>query len=434
MLNLFAKFVFRHLLRLVDNPRHLFFCGEPVFALSGYRWNRCMTPTNLALIRLDRLGDVVLSSHMVAGLRRAWPKSRITLIVRESLVDLARLCPDVDEVIGVPVDEWGMLFDPETGKYGGWKRQLTKWLKICHAVGIWKRRFDVAITPRWDTDYYGAILLAYLSGASQRWGVTERATSKKARLNWGFDRLLTQIVAGEIVLHEFLLNESFLQQLNLPSDGGGKLVSWVVPSDQEKAVEIMRAAGVRRSKKTIIVCLGANSAPRRMWPVESYAQLCRAVFNPELVQFVTVGTAAEQSLGRQFKALVGDIVINLEGDIPLGLLPATVALGALYIGSDTGTMHLASAAGVPVFEVSCHPMDGDAYWAESPLRFGPWAVPHRVVQPEHATAPCQGHCDAGTAHCILAVSVERAAEALQSLLLELGLTELANAREAKMLP
>jgi ADP-heptose:LPS heptosyltransferase len=56
-------------------------------------------------------------------------------------------------------------------------------------------------------------------------------------------------------------------------------------------------------------------------------------------------------------------VINLEGDIPLGLLPATVALGALYIGSDTGTMHLASAAGVPVFEVSCHPMDGDAYWA-----------------------------------------------------------------------
>jgi hypothetical protein len=57
-----------------------------------------------------------------------------------------------------------------------------------------------------------------------------------------------------------------------------------------------------------------------------------------------------------------------------------------------------------------------------------------VVQPEHATAPCLGHCDSGLAHWLLGVSVERAAAVLQSLLLELPRTEVINARAFQTLP
>jgi len=111
-----VKFIARKLLDRVDNPRKLRRVGELCFWLAGFRRrvNRSLPPENIVVIKLDRLGDVVLSAQLLAGLRRAWPQTRITLLVRESLLDLARLCPDVDEAIGVPVDEWLMLFDPKT--------------------------------------------------------------------------------------------------------------------------------------------------------------------------------------------------------------------------------------------------------------------------------------------------------------------------------
>jgi ADP-heptose:LPS heptosyltransferase len=422
VLKSFAKSVTRNLLRCVDNPKRLRRLGELLFRLTGFRnlASQSGTPANVAVFKLDRLGDVVLCSQMLAGLRRAWPESRITLFVRESLVELARLCPDVDEVVGVPVDERTMLFDPDSGEYGSWKRQLVKWLIYCHRGKLRKRRFDVALVLRWDTDYYGAIPLAYLIGAPKRWGVTEIATARKAVSNRGFDQLLTNVVKGESVRHEFLLNESFLLALGLKSHGDRKLVSWVVEADRKKAADIMAAAGVVSSKLTVVLCMGAGWKSR-MWPVESYAKLCGTVFDSEKVQLVTFGTAAEKGLGLQLRKMLGNTVINLEGKLPLSLLPAAVSLGVLYIGSDTGTMHLAVAAGLPVFEISCHPLDGEPYWGESPLRFGPWGVTNRIVQPEKAAAPCKKYCASGESHCILAVSIEKAAVGLRSLLEETGM-------------
>jgi ADP-heptose:LPS heptosyltransferase len=430
-LKFFAKFVARNLLRLVDDPKKLRRFGEPLFWLMGFRRNAnsSQIPVNVAVIKLDRLGDVVLCSQMLAGLRRAWPKTRITLFVRESLVDLARLCPDVDEVIGVPVDE-GALF---SGKHNVWRELLAKWLQYCNHGGLWKRRFDMVLVPRWEEDLYGAISLAYVIGAPRRWGVTETATPGKAIINRGFDQLLTHVIKGQSVRHEFLLNESFLHALGIQSPDHQKLTPWFKKADQEKAARIMAQAGVISFKKTIVVCMGAGGV-YKMWPVESYARLCRTVFDFEIIQLVTFGTAAESCLGLRLKNILGDVVINLEGKLPLSLLPAAVSLGALYIGSDTGTKHLAVAAGLPVFEICCHPLDGEPYQAESPLRFGPWAVPNRVVQPAKATAPCEKYCASGKSHCILGVSIEQATGALRSLLEETGLQAVCRSGTFDLLP
>lgn len=419
-----AKFIARNLLRWVDNPRKLHFFGEPLFRLAGFRkrMSRTETPVNVAVIKLDRMGDVMLCSRFLAGLRQSWPAARITFFVRESLVDLAHCCPDVDEVIGVPVDEGTMMFIPQNERYNVWNQQLVKWLKFCRHGSIWRKRFDAALVPRWDTDYYGAVPLAYLIGASQRWGVAEAVTPAKAVSNYGFDRLLTHVVEGKGAQHEALLNESFLQALGIQPVGDQTLKPWIVRADQAKAGEIMAAAGVVAFKKTLVVCMGAG-LPSRMWPVERYARLFSAALNFEKVQLVTLGTLGEKNLGRCLKKTLGDAVVNLEGKLPLGLLPAAVSLGKLYIGSDTGTKHLAVAAGLPVFEINCHPLDGNPHLAESPVRFGPWAVPGRVIQPEHATAPCKESCVFREAHCILGISDERLEDALRSFLREIGMND-----------
>jgi ADP-heptose:LPS heptosyltransferase len=417
----FLKNVVRKLLRAIDDPKKLQSFAEPLFWILGYRGsvNRSRIPASVAVIKLDRMGDVVLCSRFLAELRLAWPKSRVTLLVRESLVDLARLCPDVDEVIGVPVQEGKMIFDPLSQTYCFWGRQLLAWFKVCHRTGLWRRRFDVVLVPRWGIDYYGAILLAYLTGARKRWGVTEMANGSKAVENHGFDQLLTQVIEGKSEQHEFLLNQAFLKALGLSSSGKMALVSWVTGDSRKRAVDLLSALGVNVAKPFIVLCMGAGQ-PSKMWPAQRYADLCRKVFNPETVQLVTFGALEEKRLGLQLKEKSGDVVINLEGKVPLELLPATVSLGALYIGSDTGIMHLAAAAGLPVLAISGHPLDGDPLWPESPLRFGPYGVASGFVQPKTAAVPCTRYCVSEKPHCILNVSVEQAATALNLLLDENG--------------
>jgi hypothetical protein len=88
----------------------------------------------------------------------------------------------------------------------------------------------------------------------------------------------------------------------------------------------------------------------------------------------------------------------------------------MFCGNDAGPMHLAAAAGIPVLEVSCHPRGGDDLHPNSPWRFAPWGVPHRILQPEIHLDECDIGCQASVPHCILEVSVDSVIRAMASLL------------------
>jgi ADP-heptose:LPS heptosyltransferase len=414
---------------LLGAPASLRWIGELLFRMAGFRRpQRAGTlPARIALVKLDRLGDLVLLSHFLAELREAFPRTRITLLVRQQLVDLARLCPSVDEVVGVPVVEGRMIIEARSGRRVQWFRQLARWLLFCFRAGIWKSRFDVVIVPRCDIDYYGAVPLAYLTGAPIRWGYSERASEVKACLNQGFDQLLAPAVAGLSDRHEFELNEALLRALGVSLRGPRHLLPWIGESERQEAREILQRQGVNVDEPMMVVCLGAGSA-NKMWPVESYATLLRQVVDLDRIQLATFGAMHERKLGLRLRELLGPSVINLEGHLPLRCLPAAVAQGTFYLGSDTGTMHLAAAGRLPVFAVYCHPRAADPLWAESPRRFGPWDVPHRVVQPAQLRAPCSGHCTVAAPHCILGVSAAEAAEALRGWLAEIGRPELCRPR------
>lgn len=408
--------VVRRTLRLADSPAKLFARGEALFRLAGFRERRQAArrlPARIAILRLDRMGDLALCSSLLADVRRIWPGARITLIVREQLAELARLCPSVDHVVGVPVEEGVMVSDPASGNYGRWSEQTFRWLEACWRGGLWRCRFDLALIPRWGQDLYGAVALAYLTGAKERWGVSESVGPEKGVLNRDFDRLLTRAVAGPCDRHEVLLNQAFLRGLDLDA-ASPRLVAWVNPESRERAASLLAFAGVDLARPVIALCMGAGHR-HRMWPVERYAGLSRSVFDLDRVQIVAIGNGEEARLGQRLRALLGAAVIPMEGKVPLDLLPAALERCSLYVGSNTGIMHLAAAADLPVLAIVCHPQDGDAFHADGPLRFGPWGVPSRIVQPQTPTAPCTRHCMADEPHCILGVSVDQAVSELRSL-------------------
>jgi ADP-heptose:LPS heptosyltransferase len=87
----------------------------------------------------------------------------------------------------------------------------------------------------------------------------------------------------------------------------------------------------------------------------------------------------------------------------------------LYVGNDTGTMHLAAAAGCSCVEISPHPMDGDPGVGTSPVRFAPHGVPAIVLRPSTGLGACNRQCTAGGPHCIDVITVDDVWEAAQQL-------------------
>lgn len=403
-----GKSVARRVLYWLTSPGVTRGIGEPFFWLLGLRgMSRDLDLSRVKrvlVVRLDEIGDVVLTTPFLRELRRNLPDAWITLVVKPAVYNLVELCPYVNEVL---------TYNWNTNRHLGPLQRHWRALKLAKQR-LWRRRFNLAIVPRWDADYYHATFLAYFSGAPWRVGYSENVNDRKQRLNGGFDRLLTRVLNDNTVKHEVEYNLDVIRFL------GGRakeqrLELWLGEEDETFAEQVLKSVGVRDGDLLIAFAPGAG-APKRMWLVYNFTALGAWLKKEYDARIVVVGGPGEEHLGQELQRQLGDRVINVVGKTTLRQTAALLKRCNLFVGNDAGPMHLAAAAGVPVVEISCHPLNGSPLHPNSPKRFGPWGVPYVVLQPEKPLAPCSEACDAAQAHCILGITVEQVKEALMELL------------------
>ena len=384
--------------------------GEGLFWLMRRRTTRARPPylsdvRRLLLVRLDKLGDVVLTTPFLREIRRNLPDALITLVVRPMCFELVERCPYVNRVL---------VFDCHAGRdRGAQTRRRVQMMRMARSE-LWPRHFDLAIVPRWDTDLYDASFLAYWSGASWRAGFSESTTLPKKHQNAGFDRLFTQVFSGEARQHEVEHNLDVIRFLGgtVESD---RLEVWTSPEDDAFAAAALKAVGGTSGPHVIAFGVGAGE-PKNVWPLAHFGQLGSRLKATVGARIVVVGGPGEEPLGRELQRQLGTHVLNLTGAATLRQTAAVLRSCNLFVGNDSGQMHLAAAAGIPVVGVSCHPLDGSPIHEKSPARFGTWRVPSVGVQPETARNPCSEACTADAAHCILNVSVQEVEKAVKTLL------------------
>ena len=144
---------------------------------------------NILVVKPDEIGDFVLCTPFLRGLRASAPRASIGLVTSAAVADLARACPHVDYVMG-PQDS--ALFHSALAGHG----------------------FDLAVVPRLDFDRYGAAVVARQSRAARVFGFSERCTPLKAQHNRGFDRrYYTDVLARDLAAHEVEHNLALLQHM-----------------------------------------------------------------------------------------------------------------------------------------------------------------------------------------------------------------------------
>ena len=308
---------------------------------------------------MDALGDTVLTLPLLQSLRNRWPSASITYAAVPTAVTLLEDDPRVNHLLPVSYHQ-------------GSFHRISDWRQTCKALG--GEDFDLAVLPRWDQDDYGCAAQSYLLGS--RWIVGHRQQGRADPMTVGAwtDHLLTHpvdVADGHEVERSFRL----LHAIGVP------VATMIAPIQITATVESQITQwlddhGVSQTDTLIALGVGAGET-KRIWPVEAFAGLAQQLASARR-KVVVVGGPMDRDAGA-FLAKHG----CLDGTVLPSLKHSAALLNraALFVGNDSGPMHLAAAQGVPVVEISSHPIGGSVSHPHAPERFAPWNVPKVILRP-----------------------------------------------------
>jgi len=393
----------------LTKPRVAIAVGEVLFRTFGYRRVSEFTlekVKRVLIVRVDQIGDAVLFTPLVRELRRALPDATITLVVNTSARELFENCPYVDRVYG---------YDWRTEERFPILRRHWRALKLA-ATSLWKEKFDLALSPRLDADLYHGHFITYFSGAAIRFAYKQREVIPSSN---DINQLMTHVLSStKPILHEVERNLEFLSLLGVKT-ADSDLEIWIENSDRAEAERMLSGFDIHNGDLIVAIAPGAGE-PKKIWPIENFVALVAWLVSKYDLKVLVLGNQADHVLGERLVNVNSKPVYNVAGSAGLCTSAALLDKCTLLIGNDSGPIHLAAARSIPVIDISAHPMTGPENHPMSPMRFGPWRIPHKMVRPGSPTPPCAGRCRARYAHCICAISVNSVIQCVEDLLSQIG--------------
>ena len=410
MLN-FINSIYLRIFNYLTSPQVALFLGEPFFRLRGLRKRERLTSLSdlrhILVVRLDEIGDVVMTTPFLRELRKNAKNAWITLVVKPEVFNLVELCPHVNEVL---VYDWNT--------HGRYQQLIRHWRAINLASKhLWDKKFDLSIVPRWDRDYYNASFVSYFSGAVNRIGYSEIINEEKKIYNKNFDLLFNHVLNDNNQRHEAVYSLNIIKRLNgtIKED---HLEAWLSTEDESYAKELLKRYDRNYAGDFSFIAIAPGSrSQRKQWPIDNYIAIARWLIDHYGSIVILLGGSDEKSIGKQFEDNIQDNLINLIGQTSLRQTAAVMKECQLFVGNDGGPMHLAAAVGTSIIGIFCHPKSGSTKHYNSPQRFGPWKVRSTILQPEFTVAPCKDSCLSAETHCIKNIST---VEVIKSILKQLS--------------
>lgn len=321
----------------------------------------------ILLIRLDEIGDVVMTTPFIRELRSNFPKANITLIVKPQTYNLVELCPHVDKIL---------TFNRYAGRF-------SFFINIFNAYSfskkiLQKEKFDLCIIPRWDTDVYGASYLAYFSKAKRRIAYSECVSITKSVENKGFDAFFTDVITKTEHLHEVERNLDVIRFLNM--------------SVVNDALEIWDDKGIsnvlnKKNTKTLkLVVVTSTSSEFKEWNISNYIDVINKITGRFSVDVILLGSGERAQRQANILEKNCSIKYNLINKTTLRESLNILKQSDLYLGGDTGPTHLAAVAGIKGIALYADNYNEKNYGYNCPERFGPWK------SNIEAMSPLKGQC------------------------------------------
>ncbi|MDB5808677.1 MAG: glycosyl transferase family protein [Betaproteobacteria bacterium] len=316
---------------------------------------------NILCVRLDNLGDVLMTTPAIRALKAAQPGRRITLLTSRSAAAAAPFLPAIDEVLCFDAP-WVKHARPPDVESSDAMRALIR-----------SRGFDAAVIfTVYSQNPLSAALFCYLAEIPLRLAHC-RENPYHLLTDW-----VRETEPAIRVRHEVQ------RQLDLVATVGARAVDvqmqFEVPLPAEEAIgHMLNAAQVDATVPLVVMHPGA-SAPSRRYPPERFAKVVQQLNDAFDCHLAVTGGTDERELTRGICASVvaSRRPLDFAGRLGLGELGALISRADLLISNNTGPVHIAAAVGTPVV---------DLYALTNP-QHTPWQVPNRVLSRDVACKYC----------------------------------------------
>ena len=336
-------------------------------------------PRRILVIRLDLIGDLVLSLTVVRALKRTYPEAEIDLLALPASARVASYDPNLSEIITYDPNIWQRpkaLLQPKN-----WREAVSLRRRLR------ARHYDLAVSvyANW------AAVLAVLSGAPRRVGYGRE----------GYPGFMTDSLPGGIPgrwrhwapldnKHEVDYCLALAQAAGAtltPEDRIPRL--YVDEKTRQETEQLLLQHGLQPHKPLIACHINSNNGQSKRWPIPHWATLIDHLIRQGGAQVVLTGAPVDMPQIEQVTRRMREQAINLAGKTSLTQLAALLQRADLLISGDSGPLHMGVACGTPIIGI---------YGPTNPSLGGPVSPDATVLRSGIWCSPCYNAKDT-TADC-----------------------------------
>ena len=358
---------------------------------------------NILCIRLDSIGDVLMTTPAVRALKESLPGRRITLLTSRSGAGIAPLIPEVDETI--PYDApWMKATRP----------RVTSDEEFKMINRLYWSGFDAAVIfTVFSQNPQPAAFLAYMAEIPLLLGYSRENPYQ----------LLTNWVPEVDDFGQPDMRHEVRRQLDLVATIGchpkDEHLSLEVPLRAvSRVLQMLADMGLNLNRPWAIMHPGAT-APSRCYPPQHFAAAAEQLASDYDIQIVFSGVRTESEIVEEIRTSMQVNSFSVAGALNIKEFSALVSLAPLLISNNTGPAHIAAATGTPVV---------DLYALTNP-QHTPWMVLSRVLYHDVSCKFCyKSVCPMGHHDCLRLVPPGTVVQAALELLNEANLMKRQEAR------
>jgi ADP-heptose:LPS heptosyltransferase len=343
-------------------------------------------------VRLDNLGDVLVTTPAIHAIRESLPEASITLLAGPVGAQAGRLNPDIAEVI---------VYE-------------APWMDPWHRLPQDRAREEGAITAVRAGQFDGAVIFTSFRQSPLPSAYLCYLADIPLRLATSIDGpgslLTTRHKHPERMMHEVERGLDLVGELGFPTAP----TPLVLRAPDEARAEIADCVGGSDDERPLVVIHPGCSMPARTYPWESFAAVAGLLVERLGARVIITGSDAETALVERVVGtvppLARDSVRPAAGLLSFPGLCALIERADLVVTNNTGPMHVAAAVQTPVVALFA--------LTNPPEQWGPWRVPHRLLNHDVPCRLCYSRVCPTTHGCLRLVTPDDVLAAASELLAE----------------
>ncbi|GHO67010.1 ADP-heptose--LPS heptosyltransferase [Ktedonobacter sp. SOSP1-52] len=351
-------------------------------------------PKRILVIRVDLIGDLVMSMTVVRQLKRTYPEAEIDLLAIPSSASIVRGDPDITQLL---------TYDPNIWRRPKALLQTRNWREAqALRQQMRERDYDLAVSVSGPW----ASILSVLSRAPRRVGFGAE----------GYPGFMTESVPGRHWAegerkHEVDYCMELLHACGATLDQESRVPTLhVTPKSEQEVADLLQVEGIDPQKPLVACQVSSHNGYAKRWPIPYWARLIERLVNEDGMNVVLTGAPKDQPLIEAVLKRTRAHMYNFAGKTNLPQLAALLKRADIVISGDSGPMHIAAAVGSELIAI---------HGPTDPQMSGPVSPHATVLRSDIWCSPCYfakgpANCRFHTTQCMKDISPEQVHSAVLS--------------------